>query len=128
MTIRAYFTRIKTLLDRYAATDGVLDVVVQFDARPGEQGFLSGSVIFRDRSELFFREFLDTADNAIEKIMYSYHYQSSDAALIFRYDNAAHKPALPFRDHKHADGEIREARVPTLDEVLAEILLMKQWM
>ena len=27
--------------------------------------------------------------------MYAYHYQDADTNLVFRYDNAAHKPALP---------------------------------
>lgn len=99
---------------------------MQFDARPGEQGFVSGTVIFEDRSQLCFREFLDAADETVEKIMYSYHYQSAEAALRFRYDNGSHKPALPFRDHKHADGDIFEAPAPSLDEVLAEILLLNQ--
>ena len=127
MTVQFYFTRIKTLLDRYAALDFVLEITAHFDVRPGDQGFLSGVVIFNDQSVLYLREFLDTVNGVVEKIMYSYHYQTVDNTLIFRYDNAAHKPALLFRDHKHLAEQITKVRPPELEEVLAEIVVMRTW-
>jgi hypothetical protein len=33
--------------------------------------------------------------------MYAYHYQDVERNLIFRYDNAAHRLALPYPAHKH---------------------------
>lgn len=50
MTIQAYFTLIKNLADEYAQADVVLDVQLQFDVRPGNQGYLNGSVWFSDGS------------------------------------------------------------------------------
>ena len=56
------------------------------------------------------------------KIMYAFHYQDTDHNLIFRYDNAAHKPALPQPEHKHTHLDIEASPVPTLAEVLDQIL------
>ena len=47
--------------------------------------------------------------------------------LIFRYDNALHKPALPSVAHKHLPTQIIAAPAPTLDEVLAEIATTRGW-
>jgi hypothetical protein len=128
MTIQAYFQQIKSLTDRYAATDFVLDVQMSFDLRPGEQGYLNGSIVFKDGSLLHFREFLDAAEKVVEKVMYTYHYQDSSHQLIFRYDNALHKPPLPNRDHKHVPDKIMETLTPTLAEIMLEIVMLKGWM
>jgi hypothetical protein len=127
MTIQLYFQQIKTLIDRYAATEFVLDSQVSFDLRPGDQGYLNGLVVFVDGSMLYFREFVDAFEGNIDKVMYTYHYQDSTSGLIFRYDNALHKPALAFRDHKHLPAQIDKTDVPTLQDVLAEILMLKGW-
>jgi hypothetical protein len=48
--IQTCFAQIKVIIDQYAATSFVLDAKVSFEARPGEQGYLSGSVTFADSS------------------------------------------------------------------------------
>jgi len=49
------------------------------------------------------------------KLSYVYHCQDNDGRLIFRYDNAAHRPMLPYSCHKHlATGEVIEAEPPEL--------------
>ncbi|MDZ4185809.1 MAG: DUF6516 family protein [Desulfuromonadales bacterium] len=53
-----------------------------------------------DGSQLFFSEYVD-ARYRLEKLSYAYHCQDADGQLIFRYDNAAHKPPLSFPSHKH---------------------------
>lgn len=54
---------------------------------------------------------------------YSFHYQKKDGRLIFRYDNAAHKPQLSFIDHKHlSNGEIVRSDVPELSVIFSEIM------
>lgn len=130
MIIQAYFNRINSLVDRYVATDAVLDANVNFDLRPAEQGYISGIITFKDGSSLHFREFLDVVAEEIEKVMYTYHYQNVNQSVIFRYDNAAHKPALALRDHKHlASGEIEENLAPpNLADVLAEIVMLQGWL
>ncbi len=72
MRIKDYFDRIKVYFDLIETTHFVLNVIVNFDIRPAEQGFLSGSIHFMDGSFLFFKEFLDVADEHVEKLMYSY--------------------------------------------------------
>ena len=125
--IRAYFTQIKTILDQYATTAFVLEVAVNFETRPGDQGYLTGTVIFVDDSTLHFSEYLDQVGDRVDKLMYTYHYQSESNQLIFRYDNAHHRPPLPSPEHKHLSTEVIEASAPTLDDVLAEIVVMKGW-
>lgn len=54
--------------------------------------------------------------------MYSFHYQDAQATLRFRYDNAKHKPALGFQDHKHTPEETLASPIPDLQDVLDEII------
>jgi hypothetical protein len=42
--------------------------------------------------------------------------------MIFRYDNAIHKPKLNFISHKHIKGDILESDIPELKDVLEEII------
>jgi hypothetical protein len=59
--------------------------------------------------------------------MYSYHYQDANQELIFRYDNARHRPSLSFREHKHLPEEIVAAPAPALEAVLTEIIVIQGW-
>jgi hypothetical protein len=70
---------------------------------------------------LHFREFVDTSQ-VEPKIMYAYHYQDVDHNLLFRYDNAVHKPALPQAGHKHTQSGADISPAPTLPGVLDQIL------
>ena len=42
--------------------------------------------------------------------------------LVFRYDNAAHRPDLPAPEHKHTPSGIEVAPVPTLAMIIDLIL------
>jgi len=125
--IQAYFDQVKAIVDQYAATRFVLDANVSFEMRPGGQGYLTGSVILVDGSALYFREFLDAVRGTVDKLMYTYHYQDAGNQLIFRYDNARHRPPLRSLEHKHTPGQVIEAPAPTLEDVLAEIVMVKGW-
>jgi len=125
--IQAYFNQIKAIVDQYAVTRFVLDANVSFETRPGEQGYLTGSITFVDSSVLHFREFLDAVKETVDKLMYTYHYQDESNQLIFRYDNARHRPPLRSLEHKHISDQIVETPAPTLDDVLAEITVTKEW-
>ena len=125
--IQAYFNQVKAIVDQYAATRFVLDANVSFEMRPGEQGYLTGSIIFADGSALYFREFLDAVRDAVDKLMYTYHYQNAGRQLIFRYDNARHRPPLSSLEHKHTPGRVIGTPAPTLEDVLAEIVRAKGW-
>lgn len=94
---------------------------LQIDQRSMFRGFISGIYAFNDDSELHFREFIDLTQ-AEPRLMYAYHYQDAAKKLIFRYDNASHKPALPQPEHKHAFEGIVPSPAPTLAQVVDEIL------
>jgi hypothetical protein len=125
--IQNYFDRVKASIDQYATTAFVLDANVSFETRPGEQGYLAGSLTFVDGSVLHFAEFLDAFQRTVDKLMYTYHYQDANDQLIFRYDNARHRPLLHSLEHKHSPGQVVETPAPTLDDVLAEITLSQGW-
>ena len=125
MVIQNYFSEIKATIERYATTRYILTTHINFESRPGDQGYLHGSIYFADGSILHFKEFLDGDNDTIDKLTYSYHYQDADSNLIFRYDNAAHKPALPYREHKHLPQQILPAPAPTLTDILTEIFVIQ---
>jgi hypothetical protein len=92
MTIQAYFTRFREVIDQYAAAGFAVESDVRYEIRPGDQGYLTGTLLFIDSSILHFSEYLDQAGGAADRLMYTYHYQDTTKRLIFRYDNARHKP------------------------------------
>ena len=58
----------------------------------------------------------------IEKVTYAYQYQDKNGEMIFRYDNAVHKPALGFKEHKHTKDEaIIEAPLPDISDIIDEV-------
>jgi hypothetical protein len=94
---------------------------LQVDRRSPSLGRVTGSLTFKNGSELHFREFVDM--NSLEpRLKYAYHYQAQDNSLIFRYDNAAHKPVLSQDEHKHTSQGIELSVAPTLRQVLDEIV------
>ena len=127
MSIRNYFAHTKAVIERYSNTAFVLEVKANYELRSSEQGFLHGAILFADGSKLSFKEYLDAAGGAVQKLMYSYHYQDAENRLLFRYDNARHQPALPFLEHKHAGSRIVPASAPGLAEVLAEVVISNKW-
>lgn len=125
--IQEHFNEVKRVIDSYAAAPFVLDAQVSFELRPGNQGYVVGIVLFQDRSILYFREYLDSDAGFVSKLMYSYHYQDAEQHLVFRYDNARHRPAPPTPEHKHAGESVVANKAPALAEVLIEIALTRGW-
>lgn len=125
--IQTYFDRLKRLLDLYATASFVLDVQISFELRPGDQGFVAGLVLFQDRSVLQFREYLDSSASQVTKLMYSYHYRDVADRLVFRYDNANHRPPVPEREHNHTADDILASPAPVLEDVLTEIVVAQGW-
>jgi hypothetical protein len=95
-----YARKIQDVLDTCVAAGEAVLVSIQVDQRSSLRGFIAGLLQFSDASELHFREFVDTSLPE-PKLMYAYHYQDANKALVFRYDNAAHTPPLPQAEHKH---------------------------
>lgn len=80
------------------------------------------TIIFLNRSCLYVKEYID-AKYGIVRVSYAHQYQDRAGKLIFRYDNAAHKPALDGSDHRHsADGEIVIVGLPDLTDLIDEIV------
>ena len=120
-TFPEYVQRSTDLLNHVVATGDMVLHTLQVDQRSAVRGLIAGVLQFSDGSELYFREYIDVTQ-AQPKIMYAYHYQDAEHTLIFRYDNAAHKPALPRPEHRHTRVGIEPSAVPTLAEVLDQIL------
>ncbi|MBD1915753.1 MULTISPECIES: DUF6516 family protein [Cyanophyceae] len=95
---------------------------ISADLRSGSQAVLKAKVLFVDATELYIRIFY-LGGMANQLLSYAYQYQQSDGTLIFRYDNARHKPDLGFECHKHqADGRIVAAEPPMIRALVEEII------
>ena len=127
MDLQTYLDEIKTTVDRYSRLAITINASVNFEVRPGDQSYIQGQIHFIDGSVLHFKEFVDVTMEVIEKLTYSYHYQDEDRQLIFRYDNAAHKPPLPSPEHKHLPDQIIIFPAPLLTDILVEILDSRDW-
>ena len=95
---------------------------VRSEKRTPSEGYLRGDVLFKDGSRLHFRE-LVTTEPGIQRISYTYHYQSATGKMIFRYDDLDHFPGLPSAPHHKHSGEkdVIAADAPDLQFVLHEI-------
>jgi uncharacterized protein DUF6516 len=115
-----YAQRLEDILNTVVVTGEAALVTLQVDQRSAVRGFIAGSLQFHEGSVLHFREFINTSQ-AEPKIMYAYHYQDAHDNLIFRYDNAVHRPGLSQPDHKHTQSGINVSPVPTLLGILDQI-------
>ena len=94
-----------------------------FDVRPMQQAFVKASIEFTNGAALHLREFIDCSESRLTQLSYSYHAQNERQGLLFRYDNASHKPPLGFVEHKHCeDGCIIASEPPELVDILAEMI------
>ena len=122
MLLSEYVSEIVEILDTYAKANLIADSDVYTDFRTEKIGLVKGGITFINNSKLFFSEYLDVRYK-IEKFSYSYHYQDKDGHLLFRYDNAKHKPDLGFEAHKHLmTGPTIEFASPDLKGILEEIM------
>jgi hypothetical protein len=120
-TFPEYARQMTETLEQVVAIGDAVMLTLQVDQRSAIRGFIAGSLQFADGSTLHFREFVDVSQ-AEPKLMYAYHYQDANHRLIFRYDNAAHRPTLPSSTHKHTESGVEVSPVPTLSEILDHIL------
>lgn len=95
---------------------------IREEIRAAKQAVINAKIVLVDGSVLHIKEFID-AKYKVEKITYAYQYQNKKGELIFRYDNARHRPALGFDDHKHlSEGTIAETSVPEIADVVDEVI------
>ena len=83
---------------------------------------LSIRIRFSSGHLLEISEALTVYQNNVECISYRYHFQDGSGALIFRYDDTPHFPALPdFPCHRHAPEAVISCTKPDLLRVCDEI-------
>ena len=122
MLLTEYFARLVKVVEEYYKTNLIIDSDLHIDCRTEKIGIIKGTITFIDNSNLFFTEYLDVRYK-VEKLSYSFHYQQKDGKLLFRYDNADHKPRLSFTSHKHlSSGEIIQSSIPEISDIFEEIM------
>ncbi len=120
MSFQNYLEHIQSVLNDTLSSGNTSLVEFQVERRSATAGFLAGVLQFEDGSQLHFREYVDT-NRAQPRLMYAYHFQDAAKQLIFRYDNAAHRPTLSQPEHKHTGQGVQLSVAPSLREVLDEI-------
>jgi len=122
MLLRNYlelFRRSVVKLENYGYTESI---EIEEEIRPNKQAIIKANIVLVDGSVLHIKEYID-AKYKIEKVSYAYQYQDRNGGLIFRYDNAVHRPALGFKEHKHTkDGGIIEASLPDTSDIIDEVV------
>ena len=100
MSLRDYldsFHRAVGRIDDYGFSESI---DINEEIRASKQAVTKVRIVLVDRSVLQVKEYID-AKYKIDKISYAYQYHDEEGKLIFRYDNARHKPDLGFIEHKH---------------------------
>lgn len=122
MLLSEYLSDIVRTIDEYSKTELIAHSDISSDLRTPKIGIIKGTITFIDDSKLYFTEYVD-ARYKVQKLSYSFQYQNNENKLIFRYDNAVHKPKLGFAEHKHlGDGIIIKAAPPEFAAILREII------
>jgi len=121
MFLAEYLSVFTAQVDQYSRTALITSSEIKADFRTEKIGVIRGIIEFIDESKLFLTEYIDFRYK-LEKLTYAYHYQDKNGQLIFRYDNAVHKPRLDFKDHKHLQDKVISCHIPELRQVLEEIL------
>ncbi len=116
-----YAQRIVGVIEDLLSSGQAVMADITNDQRSTLRGFIGGVLHFDDGAQLHFREFVDVSA-AEPRLMYAYHYQDSAGNLLFRYDNAAHKPPLSQPEHRHAPAGVFAWHAPTFEDVIDEIL------
>ena len=91
MLLSEYLSDLVKVIDEYLRAGLITDSKLSTDFRIEKVGIIEGAVTFSNDSKLIFTEYLDLKYKP-QKLNYSFHYQQGDGSLVFRYDNAKHKP------------------------------------
>lgn len=122
MSLRDYldeFHQAVAIIDDYGFAE-LIDI--KEEIRPAKQAVINARIVLVDGSSLHVRTYID-AKYKIEIISYAFQYHDNKGELIFRYDNARHKPELGFDEHKHQnDGTIIPTTMPDIAEIVYDVL------
>lgn len=122
MLLSEYLSDLVDVIDGYSRAGLVIDSELNTDFRTEKLGIIEGSITFSDNSKLIFTEYLDLKCKP-KKLNYSFHYQKHSGTLVFRYDNAKHKPSVEESGHKHLpNGSVLAAEPPLLKDIFTEIM------
>ena len=122
MSLRDYLHSFHSAVGRIDDYGFAESVDINEEIRASKQAVTKVRIVLVDRFVLQIKEYID-AKYKIEKISYAYQYHHEEGKLIFRYDNARHKPDLGFIDHKHLnDGSIVQCGVPDISDVVDEVI------
>ncbi|MBE7447187.1 MAG: hypothetical protein HS132_19035 [Planctomycetia bacterium] len=121
MLIAEYLQEFAKIINEYSKSGFIITSELKIDSRTEKIGLIKTIIQFIDDSKLFVTEYVDLRYK-IEKLSYAFHYQDKNDNIIFRYDNAVHKPILIFKNHKHFEGTILNSEIPNLRDVLEEII------
>lgn len=121
MLLRNYLNSLYREIEKLEDYGYTESVEIKEEIRAIKQAIVNVRIVFLNGSELHIKEYID-ARYKIERVSYAYHYQDNDGNCIFRYDNAVHKPALGFMEHKHTkDGNIVAYELPNISGIFEEI-------
>jgi len=122
MSLRDYLDAFHTAVGRIDDYGFAESIDINEEIRASKQAVTRAKIALVDQSVLLVKEYID-AKYKVEKISYAYQYHDEDGKLIFRYDNARHKPDLGFINHKHlSDGSIVECAIPDISDVVDEVI------
>ncbi|OEU62171.1 MAG: hypothetical protein BBJ57_05415 [Desulfobacterales bacterium PC51MH44] len=122
MLLRNYFELFRQAIEKLENYGYTESIEIKEEIRPNKQAIIKAKIVLVDSSVLHIKEYID-AKYTMEKVSYAYQYQDRDGELIFRYDNAVHRPALGFKEHKHTkDGVITEQALPDVSEIVDEVV------
>ncbi|NJL60396.1 MAG: hypothetical protein HC887_12950 [Desulfobacteraceae bacterium] len=118
MEVYDYIKRLRQGIEQVENYGYTESVEIREEIRPQKQVVINAIIVFIDGSILYIREYTET-EYKLKRISYAYQYQNKDGELIFRYDNAPHKPILGFKEHKHnKDGSITESDLPDIFDII----------
>jgi len=122
MLLRNYLELFRLSIEKFDNYGYAESIEIKEEIRQNKQAIIKANIALVDCSVLHIKEYID-AKYKIEKVSYAYQYQDSEGKLIFRYDNAVHRPALGFKEHKHTrDGAILNTSLPDISDVIDEII------
>lgn len=122
MLLHKYFVLFQKSIEKFENYGYTESVEIKEEIRPNKQAVIKAKIVLVNRSILHIKEYID-AKYTMQKLSYAYQYQTNNGELIFRYDNAVHRPALGFREHKHTkDGAIIEASMPDISDIVDEVI------
>jgi hypothetical protein len=122
MSLRDYLDSFHQAIEKIDDYGFAEAIDIKEEIRPAKQSVINAKIVLVDGSVLQIRVYID-AKYKLEVVSYAYQYHDASGKLIFRYDNARHRPELGFKDHKHLnDGSMVFSSMPDISDVVDEVI------